>query len=53
LAACTAFSFIVIRMSWTEERLPSATVSMFLASPMLESACAWPRVLAWSFLEMV
>ena len=52
LAACTAFSFIVCRMSSDEFRPPSATVSIDFASVMFLSAWPWPRVSACSFLAM-
>ena len=53
LPAWMAFSFIVCKMSIVDPSAPSATVSMDLASPMLESAWAWPRVVAVSLLEIV
>ena len=53
LPAWMTFSFIVARMSWTEFRPPSATPSTLLASPMLESAWAWPRLSTVSFFEIV
>ncbi len=53
LPAWMAFSLMVWRMSIVVPSEPSATVSMDLASPMFESAWAWPRALAVSLFEIV